>query len=125
MSLLIGAEARLRAGEQLVRRALDEAANHVWPALVLHAMEGRHELVGGVEGQRRDARILLAGGHRVDAALGRQHHQSALGRIAYQRAVLRHRVRGERHRQQVRLQIGIGQAADARDLSRPCRSRSR
>ena len=54
---------------------------------------------------------------RVDATLGRQHHQSALGGIAYQRAILRHRIRGERHRQQVRLQIGVRLAANARDLS--------
>ena len=37
------------AGEQLVRRALDEAADDVPARLVLHAVEGGHHLVGGVE----------------------------------------------------------------------------
>ena len=49
-----------RAREQLVRRALDEAAHDVAARLVLHPVEGRHQLVRGVERQLGDARVRLA-----------------------------------------------------------------
>ena len=48
------------AGQQLIGRALDEAADHVAAGLVGHAVEGRHQLVGGVERQLGHARVALA-----------------------------------------------------------------
>ena len=44
----------------------------------------------------------------VDATLGRQHHERALGRVAHQLAVLGHRVGAQRHRQQVALERHVG-----------------
>ena len=57
------------------------------PGLVGHAVERRHQLVGGVERQLGDARVALARQRRVDAALLRQHDQRALGRVADHLAV--------------------------------------
>ena len=65
-------------------------------------MERGHELVGRVERQRRDARVLLAGQGRIDAALGGEDDERALGRVADQRAVLDLGVGAQRHRQQQR-----------------------
>ena len=52
------------AGEQLVGRALDEAADDLAARLVGHAVERGHQLVGGVERQLGDARVALAGRRR-------------------------------------------------------------
>src|SRR5262249_59493169 len=57
--------------QQLIWRALDEAANDLAPSLIRHAMEGGHELVARVEWQRRHPRGLLARPHHVHAALPR------------------------------------------------------
>ena len=63
-------------------------------------MERGHELVGGVEGQGRDAWDGLAGLLRIDAALCREDDERALGGVADHRAVAHLRVGAERHRQQ-------------------------
>ena len=49
--------------------------------------EGRHQLVGRVERQRRQARVALAGRVDVEARLVGEHEQRALGRIAHDLAV--------------------------------------
>ena len=67
-------------------------------------MEGRHELVGGVERQLGDARVALARRGRVEPALLREDDERALGRVADQLAVLDDRVGGEQHRQQELLE---------------------
>ena len=48
-------------GQQLVGRALDVGADDGAAVLVRHLVEGGHELVGGVERDLGDARVLLAG----------------------------------------------------------------
>ena len=70
-------------------------------------MEGGHQLVGRVEGQLGGPRVPFPGGDRVDAALGGQHHQRALCRVADQLAVPDHRVRGQHHRHQDVIQAGV------------------
>ena len=74
------------------------------PLRVLHGVEGGHHLVGRVERQRGDPRVLLAGERRVDTALGGEHDQRALGRVADQRAVADLGVGAQGHRQQVLLE---------------------
>ena len=95
---------RRAAGEQLVGGALDEGADDVLAALVLHRVEGGHHLVGGVEREGRDARVRLAGGDRGDPALLGEHDQRALGRVADEVAVLHDRVGGQDAREQERVQ---------------------
>ena len=81
------------------------------PLRVLHRVERGHHLVGRVERQRRDARVLLAGERRVDAALGGEHDERALGRVADERAVADLGVGAQGHRQQVLLERDVGLAA--------------
>ena len=52
------------------------------------AVEGRHELVLGVEGHLGEPRVAPARLFGVDVELGRQHHQRRLGRIADDRPVV-------------------------------------
>ena len=80
--------------EQLVRRALDEAAHHVLAALVLHVVERRHQLVVGVERKVSDARELCPRLLGIEPALLREDDERALGRVADQIAVRHHGVRG-------------------------------
>ena len=80
------------AREQLVGCTLDEAADDVAAALVVHPVEGRHELVGGVERELGHAGVLMARLDRIEAALLGEHHERALGGIADQLAVLDDRV---------------------------------
>ena len=84
---------------------------------VRHPVERRHDLVGRVERQRRDARVLLAGERRVDAALRGEHDQRALGRVADERAVLDLGIGAQGHRQQVLLERDVGLAAGVGDLA--------
>ena len=84
---------------------------------VRHPVERGHELVGGVERQRRDARVALAGQGRVDAALGGEDDERALGRVADERAVPDLGVGAQRHRQEQRVERDVGLAADAGDLA--------
>ena len=117
-------EVRRRAGEQLVGRALDEAADDLLPRLVGHAVERGHQLVGGVERERGDARVALARGDDVDAALLRQHDQRALGRVADHLAGVRHHgVAGQRQREHELLERDVRLAGDV--LDRGPRSSSR
>jgi hypothetical protein len=62
------------SGEELVGCALDEAPHDVGTVLVGHPVEGRHELVVGVERQHGEPWVLLAGPGDVDAALGGENH---------------------------------------------------
>ena len=113
----IGAVGVLGACQQLVGCALDEGTDDVLAGSVRHVVEGGHELVRGVEGQLGDARIPLAGQHRVGAALGGEHDQGALGRVTHQDTVLDHRVRAECERQHVLLQGHVGLPGRVRDLA--------
>ena len=105
------------AGEELVRCALDVAADDVLAVGVLHPVEGGHHLVGRVERQGRDPRVLLAGERRVDAALGGEDDERALGRVADERAVADLGVGAQGHRQQVLLERDVGLAAGVGDLA--------
>ena len=110
-------EVRPRAREQLVGRALDEAAHHVLAGLVGHAVERRHQLVRGVERQLGDARVALARGADVQAALLPEDDQGALGRVADHLARGReHGVTGEDEREHERLERHLGLAGDVLDL---------
>ena len=71
--------------EELVLRALDVGPDDLAAALVGPVVEGGHELVGRVERQGRDARVLRAGQVRIDAALGREDDERALVRVADER----------------------------------------
>ena len=114
--------APVASGQQLVRRALDVAADDVVAVLVGHPVERGHELVRGVERDLGDARVLLAGQDRVDAALGGEHDERALGRIADQAAVLGDGVGAQRHRQQVALERHLARAGLAGDRGPPSSS---
>jgi hypothetical protein len=78
---------------------------------------GSHQLVGGVERNLGDARGLLARLDRVDPTLCCEHHERAFGRIADELTLTSDGVGGERHGQQVGLQVHFRQAADAGDLA--------
>ena len=77
------------AREHDVGRALDQLDHALRP---VHGVpvEGRHELVVGVERHLGDARVGATGLLGVDAELGRQHDERRLGRIADHRAVVGH-----------------------------------
>ena len=96
-----------RAGEQLVGSALDEAADDLAARLVLHPVEGRHQLVRGVERQLRDPRIRLPRRDGGQAALLAEHDEGALGRVPDQFAVLDDRVAGEDQRLHERLEVDV------------------
>ena len=100
----VGAVRADGAGEELVRRALDVAADDVLARVVRHAVEGGHHLVGRVERQGRHARVALAGERRVHAALRGEDDERALGRVADERAVADLGVGAQGHRQQVLLE---------------------
>ena len=113
----VGAVRADGAGEELVRCALDVAADDVLARIVRHAVEGGHHLVGRVEGQGRDARVALAGERRVDTALGGEDDERALGRVADERAIADLGVGAQGHRQQVLLERHVGLAAGVADLA--------
>ena len=109
-------EVRRGPGEQLVGRALDEAADDLLPRVVGHAMERGHELVGGVERQLGHARVALARRADAHAALLGEHDERALGRVADHLAGGGHdRVGGERHREHELLERHVRLAGDLRD----------
>ena len=80
-------EMRRGARQELVRRALDETANDLLPGLVDHAVEGGHQLVGGVEGKLGHARVALACCGDVQATLRGEHDEGAFRRVADHLAV--------------------------------------
>ena len=84
-----GVGVRDRGGprQQLVRRALDKAPDHLFAGRVGHRVERGHQLVGRVKRKLGGPRVPFPGGDRVDAALGGQHDQRALGRVPDQFAV--------------------------------------
>ena len=87
------------------------------PAPVGHAVERRHELVVGVERHLGHAGVALAGAVEVDPALGGQHDQRALGRVADQlAAVVEAGVGAQRHRQERVVEVEL-EAALVRDLA--------
>ncbi len=112
-----GRDGVLGTGQQLVRRPLDVHPDDVAAVLGLHPVERGHQLVGGVERNLGDARIALAGGDRVHAALGGQHDERALGGVAHEPAVLGDGVGAQRHRQQVALERHLAGAALAGDVA--------
>ena len=105
-----------RAREQDVGRALDEAADDL-PAVVLHLVEGRHQLVLGVERHLGDARVDAPRLVDVEPALRGEHDERRLGRVADDLAVAHRGVVRERHRQQERLERRVRLARDAQDLA--------
>ena len=107
-----------RPRQELVRGALDVAADDVLAGVVLHGVEGGHELVGGVEGHLGEARVALAREDRVHAALGGEHDERALRGVAHEVAVPDHGVGAERHRQQVAVERDLRLAGHAGDLAR-------
>ena len=84
LALAVRQPVRAAAGDEHVRRALDEAAHHRLALLVGHVVEGGHELVVGVEGHLGHPRVARPGAVDVDPALRGQHDQRALGRVADQ-----------------------------------------
>ena len=93
----VGAAAR----DQHVRGALDIAAHHRLAARAGHLVEGGHELVVGVERHLGDPGVAAAGLLDVEPALGREHDQGALGRVADQvspsSTASAHRIIGSRY----------------------------
>ena len=87
------------------------------PLRVLHRVERGHHLVGRVERERRDPRVLLPGERRIDAALGGQHDQGAFGRIADELAAADLGVGAQGHRKQVLLERDLRLAAGVGDLA--------
>ena len=112
----VGVQVARRARQQDVGRALDEAA-HDLAAAVVHLVERRHQLVLGVERHLGDAGVGRAGVLDVDPALGRQHDERALGRVADARPVADDGVVGQRHRQHERLERGVAGARHAQDAT--------
>ena len=82
----------------VARSAWSRSRGHVVAGLVLHLVEGRHQLVLRVERERGDPREV--GPRRIDvqASLRREDDQGAFRRIADQLAVADDGVRGEDHR---------------------------
>src|SRR4029453_14744699 len=101
--------------DQHVGGALDIAAHHRLALGAGHVVEGGHELVVGVEGDLGDPWVAGPGLLQVEPALGGQHDQGALGRIPDQAVAVQDRVRAQRHRQQVRVQVNV-QPTDVADL---------
>ena len=112
----LGVQIVRRARQQDVGRSLDEAA-HDRPAPVLHLVERRHQLVLGVERHLGDSGIGLARVLDVDPALGRQHDERALGRVADARPVADDGIVGQRHRQHERLERDVAGAGHAQDAT--------
>ena len=94
----VGRHVPSRPGEQHIGGALDEAAHHRG-AVVVHLVEGGHQLVLGVERHFRDAGVEAPGLVDVDAALGRQDDERAFGRVPDARPITNHCVVGQGHRQ--------------------------
>ena len=69
--------------------------------------ESRSSLDSIEKNRMNSARVPVPGGGRVDAALGGQHDQRALGRVADQLTVPDHRVRGQHHRHQELIQADL------------------
>ncbi len=106
---------RGRAGEEPVGRALHERADHLVPVVVAHPVEGGHELVGGVERERRHARIPVAGGAGADARLLGEDHHGALRRVADELAVANDGIGREDAANEVRVEPDLALARGARD----------
>ena len=87
------------------------------PDVIGHPMERGHELVGGIERQRRDPRISLACECRVHTALRGEDDEGALGRVADERTVLHLGVRAEGHRHVELLELPLRLPADLGDLA--------
>ncbi len=82
-----------------------------------HLVEGRHELVLGVEGHLADAREDAPRLVDVHAALLGEDDERRLGRVADDLAVAHRRVVRQGHRQEVRLEGRVAVAGDAEDLA--------
>ena len=80
----VGVPDRRGARDEDVRGALDVAAHDRAAVVGGHLVEGRHELVVGVERHLGDPRQRRAGLVDVEPALRAQHDQRALGRVADQ-----------------------------------------
>ena len=94
-----GRESGCRAAHHGGSGALHEAAHHVPAGRIGGRVEGRHQLVGGVERQGGQPWEVLPGGFGVQPRLGAQHEQRALGRVADDLAVLQLGVAGDQVRQ--------------------------
>ena len=84
---------------------------------VLHLVEGRHQLVLGVERHLGHARVDAPRLVDVDPALLREHDERRLRRVSDDLAVANGGVVRERHRQQERLERRVRLARDAEDLA--------
>ena len=105
-----------RPGEQDVGRALDVAANDL-PAVGLQLVEGRHELVLGVERDLGQARVEAPRLPDVQASLLSEDDECRLGRVAHDLALSNRRVVRERHRHEERLEGRVRVAPDAKNLA--------
>ena len=93
------------ACDQHIRGALHEAAYHRFPLLILHVVEGAHELVVRVEGYLGYARIALARAFDTDTAFLGQHDQGTFGGVANQVLTIQAGICAQRHRQHHFVQI--------------------
>ena len=96
--------------------ALDEDPDDGVARGVLGVAEGGHELVGGVERQRREPGVGLLGALDVDLRLVPEDQQRALGRVADDLAVDELGVVGDEEGQDRRLD-GVGVAGGVLDLA--------
>ena len=115
--LAVGAVDGRGALEELVRRSLDVGPHDLLAALVGPVVKRGHELVGGIERQRRDARVGLACLVDVDAAFGREHDERTLGGVTRELAVAHLGVGAQGHRHQERLELDRGLAGRLGDLA--------
>ena len=107
---------RPAARDQHVGRALHVAAHDRPAVLPGHLVERRHELVLGVERDLGDPGVRGPRLLDVETALGPEHDQGALGRVADQALAVEHRVGAQDHREQVGVEVEL-RPADVLDLT--------
>ena len=108
IAALRGHPHRRRKAQEHIRSTLHVRADHRRVAGPGHPMEGRHELVVGVERNGCDARVRLSELPHIHPALLREHVERALGRIADDLAVPDVGVVAQRAREHHVVQIAFG-----------------
>ena len=112
----VGISDRGGSSDQDVGGTLDVATDDGAAVVPRHLVERRHELVLGVERHLGDSWKRGPGLVDVEASLGAQHDQRALGRVADQALAIEDGVCAQHHRQQVRVEV-VALAADMPDLA--------